>query len=105
VILPKSFGLLDDVATTILANPQIGRVEVGGHTDSQGSDAANLDLSQRRAESVVLYLVQHGVDAGRLIPKGYGETLPIATNKTKQGMAENRRVEFQLVDRQPPAAP
>ncbi len=99
VIKPESFALLDEVSTTIRTNPQLGRVEISGHTDSQGSDTANKDLSQRRAEAVLLYLAQHGVDGGRLQAIGYGETKPIDTNATPTGRAKNRRVEFNLVDK------
>jgi outer membrane protein OmpA-like peptidoglycan-associated protein len=103
IIKPESFGLLDEVATTIRTNPQLGRVEVSGHTDSQGSDAANLDLSQRRSESVREYLASKGVPVERVVAKGYGETKPIADNKTAAGRAKNRRVEFNLIDKSTPA--
>ncbi len=104
VIKPESFGLLDEVATTIRTNPQLGRVEIGGHTDSQGADAANLDLSQRRAAAVRDYLAGRGVEAATLLPKGYGESKPIDVNTSATGRAKNRRVEFNLLDRQPPPA-
>ncbi len=97
-IKPESYGLLDAVAAVIVQNPQVGRVEVAGHTDNQGSDEFNLTLSQGRAEAVRTYLAAHGVDAARLLAKGYGETVPIDTNATKDGRAANRRVEFNLVD-------
>ena len=74
------------------------RLEIQGHTDDVGDDAKNLDLSQRRAESVKAYLVAQGIDEGRLEAKGFGETVPIADNKTKAGRAENRRVEFKLIN-------
>jgi outer membrane protein OmpA-like peptidoglycan-associated protein len=73
------------------------RLEVQGHTDDQGSDDFNLDLSQRRAESVVAWFVSNGVAADRLTARGYGETSPIADNGTKDGQAQNRRVEFKLI--------
>lgn len=97
VIKPVSFELLDEVATTIVANPQIGKVEVSGHTDDQGSDAYNLGLSDDRAKAVKEYLVARGVPADRLVARGYGETLPIATNRTSEGRAQNRRVEFMIL--------
>jgi outer membrane protein OmpA-like peptidoglycan-associated protein len=71
-------------------------IEISGHTDSQGSKAYNQDLSQRRAESVVNYLVEHGISKSRLSAKGYGETKPIATNETKEGRQKNRRTEFKV---------
>jgi OOP family OmpA-OmpF porin len=93
-----SFGLLNEVAQALKDNPTI-KVEVQGHTDSVGSDARNMKLSQKRAESVRTYLIKQGVDSGRMVPKGYGETVPIADNRTKDGRAENRRVEFVITER------
>ncbi|MCB9676161.1 MAG: OmpA family protein [Alphaproteobacteria bacterium] len=98
VIKPESFGLLDEVATTILTNPQVGRVEIAGHTDNQGSESYNQRLSQQRAESVREYLIGKGVDPQRLVAAGYGETRPIDTNRTPTGRERNRRVEFNLLD-------
>lgn len=72
------------------------RIEVGGHTDADGSEAYNLDLSRRRAEAVRSYLVQSGVDASSVTGGGYGESRPIASNDTPQGMAKNRRIEFKI---------
>ena len=92
-----SFALLDDVAQAMKDNPKI-KVEVGGHTDSQGDDAFNLKLSQRRAESVRTYLIKKGVTSDRMTPKGYGENVPIADNRTANGRAQNRRVEFVITE-------
>lgn len=97
-ILPESFELLDEVSDIIRRNPDAGRVEIQGHTDSRGSDTYNLDLSARRAESVMKYLVKHDVDKDRLVATGFGETQPIADNATPDGRAQNRRVEFKLID-------
>jgi len=97
VIKPISFELLDEVATTLVANPQIGKVEVSGHTDSRGSDSYNLTLSDDRAKAVLEYLVSRGVKAERLVAQGYGETRPIASNRTSSGRAQNRRVEFTIL--------
>jgi len=97
-IKPDSYGILDDVASIIKANPQIKRIKVEGHTDWIGSEAYNMKLSQKRAESVVQYLVGKGVPSTKLEPVGYGKTRPIATNKTAEGRAQNRRVEFNVVD-------
>lgn len=104
VIMASSFALLDEVAATIMANPQIGRVAVEGHTDSDGDDASNLDLSKRRAESVKRYLEGKGVRGERLVANGYGESKPIAKNTSSSGKAKNRRVEFNLIDQAPPPA-
>lgn len=73
-------------------------IEVGGHTDNLGGDAANMSLSAKRAQSVVDYMVLAGIDASRLIAKGYGETVPIADNTTKEGRAKNRRTEFVIIE-------
>lgn len=88
--------ILDQVADALIAASAI-RIEVGGHTDYKGSDAYNLKLSDRRAASVVAYLVSRGVDAGRLSSRGYGESQPIDTNETDEGREVNRRVELKIV--------
>lgn len=71
-------------------------IEVAGHTDSRGSDDYNLRLSQSRASSVMSYLIDNGIDADRLSAVGYGETRPIADNESKEGLAKNRRIEFNV---------
>ena len=88
-----SVAILDRVANTLVANPEIA-VEVSGHTDSDGDDAYNKDLSQRRAETVMAYLTDNGVAADKMTAMGYGEERPMATNETTEGKALNRRVEL-----------
>ena len=90
------YPVLDQVASTLGSYDQT-TVNVIGHTDSVGSDAANQTLSERRAGSVAGYLQSRGVGAGRLSTMGYGETRPVASNETEAGRAENRRVEITLV--------
>jgi len=97
VILPESYPILQDVLAVLTSHASL-RVRVEGHTDSQGKDAPNLDLSQRRAASVVRWLVEKGVAESRLEPQGFGETKPIADNKTKEGRKTNRRVEFHIIN-------
>jgi OOP family OmpA-OmpF porin len=97
-IKPVSFALLTEVAQAMKDNPTI-KVDVEGHTDSQGNDRFNLKLSQRRAESVRKFLVGKGVPTARMVPKGYGENVPIADNRTAEGRAQNRRVEFVITSR------
>jgi OOP family OmpA-OmpF porin len=97
-IKPMSFALLNDVAQAMQDNPKI-KVEIQGHTDSQGDDKFNLKLSQRRAESVRTYLIKKGVSSDRMTSKGYGENVPIADNRTSDGRAQNRRVEFVITAR------
>jgi PKD repeat protein len=96
VLLPESAQILDRVAESLLAHPEV-KVEVGGHSDADGSDAYNLKLSTKRANSVREYLIQKGVPAAQLTARGYGETQPIADNKTPEGKATNRRVELKLM--------
>ncbi|MFT5682537.1 MAG: outer membrane protein OmpA-like peptidoglycan-associated protein [Myxococcota bacterium] len=84
-------------ALAVLSEFEDVRLEVQGHTDNVGSDDFNLDLSQRRAESVVTWFAASGISSSRLVPKGYGETSPIADNGTSAGQSENRRVEFKLI--------
>lgn len=94
-IRSKSFKLLDNIVKVLATHPAI-TVRVEGHTDTDGDDAHNLDLSQRRAESVVAYLAGKGIDRARLTAQGFGETQSIADNTTKKGKAANRRVVFAI---------
>jgi len=96
-IQPSSYSILDEIAAALAANPQL-KVAVEGHTDNTGARAFNMDLSQRRAQSVVDYLVEKGVSPDRLTAKGYGPDRPIADNDTRVGRAKNRRVQFVKVD-------
>jgi outer membrane protein OmpA-like peptidoglycan-associated protein len=89
----ESSAILDGVAATLVANPEI-KLEVSGHTDSDGDDAYNKELSQRRAARVKAYLVEKGVAAGNLVARGYGEEQPITGNETASDKAQNRRVEL-----------
>ncbi len=94
----RSFKLLRNVAQVIKSHPEIGKIRVEGHTDAVGDDAYNMDLSQRRAEAVVRFLVKEGVPEDRLIAKGFGKSQPIDSNKSRSGRAKNRRVEFKILD-------
>jgi outer membrane protein OmpA-like peptidoglycan-associated protein len=98
-ILPNSELLLLEVADALLRNPGIEVVEIQGHTDNSGEPRLNQRLSQRRAESVGRWLVQHGVEPARLVAKGFGATRPIAPNITAYNRARNRRVQFKIVRR------
>ena len=91
--------ILDGVAATLASSPGFN-VELQGHTDSMGSDSYNMNLSQNRAKSVKNYLVNQGVESGRLTARGYGEEQPIASNDTAEGRAENRRVELKVLSEQ-----
>jgi len=96
-LLPVSQTTLDGAVQTLKDNPGID-AEVAGYTDNTGKPAYNLKLSQRRAEAVMKYLVDHGIDASRLTAKGYGEADPVASNATKEGRAQNRRVELRITN-------
>ena len=97
VISPKSFDLLLAIKNVLQLRPNIGRVSIEGHTDNKGKPAANMVLSEKRAAAVRKWLVQHGVESGRLEFHGFGDSKPIATNVTPAGRALNRRVEFMIV--------
>jgi len=96
-LTPDSYAVLDQVVRSLMAYPEV-RVEIRGYTDSVGSWEYNLNLSQKRAEAVKQYLVNSGIDPSRLIAKGYGEADPIASNKTAEGRAQNRRIEFRRLN-------
>jgi outer membrane protein OmpA-like peptidoglycan-associated protein len=93
---PSSFSVLDGVVELLRENAGV-RVEIAGHTDSDGSASYNQGLSRRRAESVRDYLVRKGISASRLTTVGYGETQPVASNATADGKAQNRRIEFRVL--------
>jgi OOP family OmpA-OmpF porin len=99
-IKPESNQILGEIGATLAAHPEL-KVEIGGHTDSTGSDAHNQKLSEKRAQAVLDYLVKNfpGVKAEQLFPKGYGESRPIASNDTREGRAQNRRVEFRVLQK------
>ena len=95
-VRPEFQATLNEVASTLAAYPQT-YVDVLGHTDSVGSDAYNQTLSEQRAQAVASYLTARGVNAARIATRGYGETMPIASNDTDAGRAQNRRVEIKVV--------
>jgi outer membrane protein OmpA-like peptidoglycan-associated protein len=97
VLLPISRDILEEVARSLVANPQV-QVEVAGHTDSTGSRAVNERLSLARAEAVKAFLIENGVAADRMTVQGYASTQPVATNRTVSGRAQNRRVELRRTD-------
>lgn len=95
-IRKSSYKVIDKAVTTLSTYPEM-RIEVVGHTDDQGEMEANLELSQSRADAVRAYMVDKGVDAGRIYTRGAGQAEPIADNKSKKGRAKNRRIEFRLI--------
>jgi len=98
-ILPESYKVLDEVGTILVQWPEL-KVEIGGHADARGSDKYNLDLSQKRAQAVLDYLVGKfpQITRAQYTAKGYGESQPVAPNTTVEGMARNRRVEFKVLN-------
>lgn len=102
VILPESFSVLEEVAEVMRAHPEWLEILVEGHCDSRASDAYNLDLSQRRAQAVMKFLLARGIAPSRIRAQGFGRSRPIADNNTEEGMALNRRVEFTILKVAPP---
>jgi len=97
ILKPDSYPSLDQVVAFFQTNPGI-TFEIAGHTDDEGPEEYNHTLSQGRAQSIVDYLIKRGIEASRLIARGYGETKPIDPGITKAAKARNRRVEFTVVD-------
>jgi OmpA-OmpF porin, OOP family len=100
-IKPVSFPILDAVKDVLAANPKIA-LQVQGHTDNVGQAAYNAKLSQQRADAVRAYLVSHGIDASRLVSKGFGMTQPLVPNNSEGNRALNRRVQFIRTESQSP---
>ena len=96
VPLPDSASTLEALAQALKESTGL-RVMIEGHTDSTNTDSYNLDLSKHRAQAIVDWLVKHGIDRGRLEPKGFGKSKPVADNRTAQGRSLNRRVEASVI--------
>jgi outer membrane protein OmpA-like peptidoglycan-associated protein len=94
---PESQAELNRLKQLMDENPQM-KIRINGHTDNEGSDSENLQLSDRRAKSVRDYLISKGIAVNRLDSRGYGETLPIADNNNPQGRQQNRRTEFVVIN-------
>ena len=94
-LLTSSITELNKLYEMLTKNPDI-KIEIGGHTDNDGKDEYNLELSENRAKSVVGWLVNKGVDANRLSYKGYGEKYPIDENSSAENKAKNRRTEVTI---------
>jgi len=98
-ILPESYPVLDEIGNILIQWPRL-RIEIGGHADARGSDAYNLDLSDKRANAVLEYLLAKfpQINREQYTAKGYGERVPVAPNTSVEGMAKNRRVEFKVMN-------
>ena len=92
----KSVTELEKIIRFLTINPSV-RVEIAGHTDNSGAADYNRQLSERRANSVFIFLGQHGIDKKRMVPKGYGPDRPIANNDTEEGRSQNRRIEVRII--------
>jgi outer membrane protein OmpA-like peptidoglycan-associated protein len=102
-LTPEAQRIIDSTLLIILQEAPHIVIELSSHTDSKGEDLYNIELSQKRAESVVAYLIKKGIDKNRLYAKGYGESKPIAPNETAEGLdspegrQKNRRTEFRII--------
>ena len=94
----------EGVVQVLRDSPEIRKVRIDGHTDARGTPVHNRRLSHRRAQSVLQYLVQAGIDRSRLAAKGFGPDQPLVPNDTASHRAKNRRVEFVVLDGPKPAA-
>lgn len=95
-IQKASLPVLADLIEVMQLKPEL-KIEIAGHTDSDGDDAANLNLSKQRAEAVKSYLISKGIDGTRIKTVGYGETRPVADNASAQGKAKNRRTDITIL--------
>ncbi|MBI2982120.1 MAG: OmpA family protein [Deltaproteobacteria bacterium] len=102
---PVSMQILDEVAETLRGNPQVRVVQINGHSDGGGKEAANLKSSIKRAEAARRYLIEKGVEPERLTVKGFGSSQPVDSNKTDLGRAKNRRVDFTILEQGDVAPP
>ncbi len=99
----RSRELLAEAAETLSEYPSL-RIRISGHTDARGNERRNLELSRARADAVKWYLVDEGIEHDRIVTMGYGPSQPIDSNDTKEGRANNRRIEFELLQRPTPRA-
>jgi OmpA-OmpF porin, OOP family len=100
---PASQEQLTNIADILKAYPQV-KIRIGGYTDNTGDPAANVQLSDQRADNVMAELVKLGIDPSRMTAKGYGAEEPIADNSTEEGRQKNRRISLRVTDKQPPSA-
>ena len=94
---PDAQQVIDDLVAKIKSLSQVDKIIVRGHTDSIGTEAYNMKLSQRRADAVKQALVAAGIDESIIVTEAYGESQPVASNKTREGRQQNRRVEIEVI--------
>jgi outer membrane protein OmpA-like peptidoglycan-associated protein len=99
VLRPESDAILNAVKDILDAHPEFTRISIEGHTDSEGTEKYNQNLSEERAAAVVEWMVNHGIDRNRVTSRGFGELRPIDTNETAAGRQNNRRVEFHILEK------
>jgi outer membrane protein OmpA-like peptidoglycan-associated protein len=99
IIKTISYPILDAIAATLKGNPQITEIEVQGHADERGDDDYNMRLTEARSQAVRTYLIDKGLEGGRLQAHGYGETKPVCTEHNENCWSNNRRVEFVILKR------
>ncbi|HEX8114737.1 MAG TPA: OmpA family protein [Kofleriaceae bacterium] len=105
IMLPGAEIYLNQVLAILKAHPEVTKLEIQGHTSSEGGYDYNLRLSDDRAKAVYQWLVDHGIDGQRLVPKGYGLTVPLFLNDSEAHRQRNRRVQFRLIEQAPGSAP
>jgi outer membrane protein OmpA-like peptidoglycan-associated protein len=98
-IQERSYPILRQMAAVLKSQPDLTKIRVSGHTDARGDDAMNQDLSERRAASVMRFLIENGIEAERLTSRGFGESHPVDTNDSAKGREMNRRVEFHILEK------
>ncbi len=94
---PESYAVLDELVAYLVRKDD-EKIEIGGHTDNVGSAKSNLVLSEARANTVMAYLLTKGIDPSRVTAKGYGFSVPVASNSTAEGRAQNRRTEVKILE-------
>ncbi len=97
-LIEDSYTVLDELVAYLVRQDDV-KIEVGGHTDNVGTVKSNLILSEARANTVKTYLVTKGIDASRVTTRGYGSSVPVSSNKTAAGKADNRRIEVKILDK------
>lgn len=105
IMLPGGEVYLQQVLTILQNHPEVLKLEIQGHTSSEGGHEYNMGLSNARARTVYTWLVDRGIDASRLVPRGYGLTQPLAPNDTEPNRQRNRRVQFRLLEQAPGSPP
>jgi outer membrane protein OmpA-like peptidoglycan-associated protein len=105
IMLPGAEIYLRQVLVVLQQHPEVQKLEIQGHTSSEGGPEYNMRLSNDRSQAVFTWLVDHGIAAQRLVPRGYGLTQPLVPNDSEPNRQKNRRVQFRLLEQTPGSAP